>query len=93
MKYPIAVDSNYAIWRGFNNQYWPALYLFDGRGNVRHTQFGEGGYAESEQAIQQLLTEVGARIAGHSLTLIEGTRDRSGSRLGRRETAGERCRV
>lgn len=72
--YPIAVDSNYAIWRGFNNQYWPALYLFEGHGNVRYTQFGERGYAESERAIQQLLTGEGVRIAGHRLTPVEGLR-------------------
>ncbi len=72
VSYPIAVDSDYAIWRGFNNQYWPALYLFDGHGTARHTQFGEGGYAESERAIQQLLDEAGARNVGDQLTPVEG---------------------
>lgn len=59
--YPVAVDSDYAVWRGFNNQYWPALYLLDARGRVRHHQFGEGEYAESERTIQQLLNEAGAK--------------------------------
>lgn len=57
--YPIAVDSDYAIWRAFNNEYWPALYLIDAKGQIRHHQFGEGGYKESEGAIQQLLSEAG----------------------------------
>jgi thiol-disulfide isomerase/thioredoxin len=60
VEYPVAVDSDYKIWRGFNNQYWPALYLIDGTGRVRHHQFGEGEYPETERKIQQLLTESGA---------------------------------
>jgi hypothetical protein len=70
--YPIAVDNAYAIWGGFSNQYWPALYLLDGSGRVRHHQFGEGGYAESERMIQQLLTESGAHDVQHQPTPIEG---------------------
>jgi thiol-disulfide isomerase/thioredoxin len=57
--YPVAVDSNYAIWRAFRNQYWPALYVADAQGRIRHHQFGEGGYEEIERTIQQLLTESG----------------------------------
>jgi thiol-disulfide isomerase/thioredoxin len=57
--YPVAVDSNYAIWRTFHNQYWPALYIVDARGRIRHHVFGEGSYEESERAIQQLLAETG----------------------------------
>ena len=63
--YPIAVDNDFDIWGGFNNQYWPALYLLDGKGRVRHHQFGEGGYPESEQMIQQLLMESGAHLPGN----------------------------
>jgi thiol-disulfide isomerase/thioredoxin len=59
--YPVAVDTNYSVWRAFDNQYWPALYVFDARGRLRHRQFGEGGYKESEQMIQKLLAEAGAR--------------------------------
>jgi thiol-disulfide isomerase/thioredoxin len=70
--YPVAVDSNYAVWRGFNNQYWPALYLIDGKGRVRHHQFGEGEYPASERMIQQLLTEAGAREPAHQLVTIDG---------------------
>ena len=57
--YPIAVDSDYAIWNAFNNRYWPALYLIDAQGNIRHHQFGEGDYDRLESVIQQLLTEAG----------------------------------
>jgi hypothetical protein len=57
--YPVAVDSDYAIWRAFRNQYWPAVYIADAQGRIRHHQFGEGGYAETERVIQQLLTEAG----------------------------------
>jgi len=59
ISYPVAVDSDYAIWRTFHNQYWPALYIVDARGRIRHHQFGEGGYEESERIIQQLLAEAG----------------------------------
>jgi hypothetical protein len=53
--YPVAVDNDYAIWRAFGNQYWPALYFIDADGTVRGHQFGEGRYRESERIIQRLL--------------------------------------
>jgi len=59
ISYPVAVDSDYAVWRTFHNQYWPALYLIDTQGRIRYHQFGEGGYEESERIIQQLLAEAG----------------------------------
>jgi cytochrome c biogenesis protein CcdA/thiol-disulfide isomerase/thioredoxin len=63
--YPVAIDNDYAIWRAFDNQYWPAHYFIDAQGRIRHHQFGEGEYAESEQIIQQLLAEAGAaHVAG-----------------------------
>jgi thiol-disulfide isomerase/thioredoxin len=55
--YPIAMDSDYAIWNAFKNQYWPALYFVDAQGRIRHHQFGEGDYEQSEVIIQQLLAE------------------------------------
>jgi thiol-disulfide isomerase/thioredoxin len=58
--YPVAVDSDHVIWRAFNNQYWPALYFIDSQGRVRHQQFGEGSYEQSEMIIQKLLAEAGA---------------------------------
>ncbi|MNS31599.1 Thiol-disulfide oxidoreductase YkuV [compost metagenome] len=58
--YPVAIDNNYAIWRNFDNQYWPAHYLIDAKGQVRFTHFGEGRYDTQEQMIQQLLEEAKA---------------------------------
>ena len=58
--YPVAVDSHYAIWNAFGNQYWPAHYLIDGSGRIRDHHFGEGEYEESERVIQQLLAELKA---------------------------------
>jgi cytochrome c biogenesis protein CcdA/thiol-disulfide isomerase/thioredoxin len=57
--YPVALDDNYAIWQGFNNQYWPAHYFIDAAGHIRSHHFGEGHYQESEQIIRVLLTEAG----------------------------------
>jgi thiol-disulfide isomerase/thioredoxin len=59
VEFPIAIDSEYAIWRAFSNNYWPAVYIADAEGQIRHHQFGEGGYAECEQVIQQLLHDAG----------------------------------
>ena len=57
--YPIALDSNYAVWRAFDNHFWPALYIADEQGRIRYHHFGEGEYAMSEMVIQQLLGEAG----------------------------------
>jgi thiol-disulfide isomerase/thioredoxin len=62
--YPIAIDSNYAIWRAFSNEYWPASYFIDAKWHIRHHQFGEGEYLQCEAVIQQLLAEAG--ISGFS---------------------------
>jgi cytochrome c biogenesis protein CcdA/thiol-disulfide isomerase/thioredoxin len=59
--YPVALDNGYAIWRGFNNQYWPAHYFVDALGRIRAHHFGEGDYDGSERIIRQLLIESGAR--------------------------------
>ncbi|MBV4551850.1 cytochrome c biogenesis protein DipZ [Pseudomonas sp. SWRI102] len=60
IQYPVAIDNQYAIWRAFNNQYWPAHYFIDAKGQVRYSHFGEGRYGEQEQVIQQLLQEARA---------------------------------
>jgi cytochrome c biogenesis protein CcdA/thiol-disulfide isomerase/thioredoxin len=57
--YPVALDNDYAIWQGFNNQYWPAHYFIDSQGRIRGHHFGEGNYPESEATIRELLTEAG----------------------------------
>lgn len=59
--YPVAIDNDYAIWKAFKNEYWPAHYFIDARGYIRHHHFGEGSYAESERVIQALLREAGAQ--------------------------------
>jgi thiol-disulfide isomerase/thioredoxin len=59
VEYPIALDSDYAVWRAFSNRYWPAVYIADAQGRVRHHQFGEGQYEECERVIQPLLREAG----------------------------------
>ena len=56
---PIAIDSDHVVWRAFKNEYWPALYFVDARGRIRHHQFGEGDYEQSEMVIQELLAEAG----------------------------------
>src|ERR1700722_185177 len=60
LTYPVAIDSNHAIWQAFNNEYWPADYFIDGQGRIRYHHFGEGEYVESERVIQELLKENGA---------------------------------
>jgi thiol-disulfide isomerase/thioredoxin len=59
VEYPVALDSDYAVWRAFSNRYWPAVYIADAEGQIRHHQFGEGGYEECERVIQRLLREAG----------------------------------
>ena len=63
--YPVAVDSDWTIWKAFRNGYWPAHYFIDAKGRLRHTHFGEGEYEQSEQVIRQLLAERnGAPVTG-----------------------------
>ena len=71
--YPIVIDNDYTIWRAFNNQYWPALYLVDARGRVREHQFGEGGYNTSERAIQRLLKEAGVSGIDDGVVSVNGS--------------------
>ena len=71
VEYPIAIDSSYAIWRAFDNRYWPALYFIDAQGQIRHHQFGEGQYEMSEMIIQQLLTQAGNGNLGDELVSVD----------------------
>ena len=71
--FPIALDSDFAVWRAFNNQYWPALYFIDAKGRIRHHQFGEGGYEDSERVLQQLLEEAGHPQVDRALVAVAGT--------------------
>jgi thiol-disulfide isomerase/thioredoxin len=67
IEYPVAVDSDHALWDAFNNQYWPALYFVDAQGRIRHHKFGEGDYEQSERIIQRLLAEAGIDHVGDQL--------------------------
>jgi thiol-disulfide isomerase/thioredoxin len=69
--YPVAIDNHYSIWRAFNNSYWPALYFVDAQGHIRHHQFGEGEYEESEMILQQLLEEAANGGIGHELVSVD----------------------
>ena len=69
--YPVAIDSDYAVWRAFKNQYWPALYFIDAQGGVRHHHFGEGDYEQSERVIQQLLAEAGVGGVERELVSVD----------------------
>jgi cytochrome c biogenesis protein CcdA/thiol-disulfide isomerase/thioredoxin len=60
LRYPVVQDNNYGTWNAYQNQYWPAEYLIDAHGEVRHTQFGEGDYRHGEAAVRRLLYEAGA---------------------------------
>src|SRR6266545_3232857 len=73
--YPVAIDSDYAVWRAFDNQYWPALYFVDSEGVIRHHHFGEEAYEESERVLQRLLTESGAGGVDDGLVAVEGQGD------------------
>jgi cytochrome c biogenesis protein CcdA/thiol-disulfide isomerase/thioredoxin len=79
--FPVALDNDFAIWRGFDNQAWPAFYFIDAEGRIRHHQFGENRYDKAEQVIQQLLAEAGqTRIAaGLVAPLGQGTQAAPGA--------------
>jgi thiol-disulfide isomerase/thioredoxin len=71
VEYPIAIDNDYAIWRAFDNHYWPALYIVDAKGRIRHHHFGEGEYDKSESIIQQLLADAGVTAVGSGLVSVD----------------------
>jgi thiol-disulfide isomerase/thioredoxin len=70
LTYPIAIDSNRAVWQAFDNEYWPADYFIDGQGRIRYHHFGEGDYSESERVIQNLLKENGATAVDSGSVII-----------------------
>jgi thiol-disulfide isomerase/thioredoxin len=69
--YPIAVDSDYGVWRAFANAYWPAVYIADAKGQIRYHHFGEEAYEETERVIQRLLAEAGAANVGSDLVAVD----------------------
>jgi thiol-disulfide isomerase/thioredoxin len=70
VEYLIALDSDYAVWRAFDNNYWPAVYIADAEGRIRHHQFGEGGYEQCEMVVQRLLREAGRDGVGDDLVTV-----------------------
>jgi cytochrome c biogenesis protein CcdA/thiol-disulfide isomerase/thioredoxin len=66
--YPVVQDNDYGTWNAYQNEYWPAEYLIDAHGQVRHTQFGEGDYEQDEAAVRELLYEAGARNLPQPMT-------------------------
>ena len=61
IRYPVAIDDEYGTWKAYANQYWPAEYLIDRQGKVRHIHYGEGAYDETEATIRELLGEPAVR--------------------------------
>ncbi len=70
VEYPIALDSEYAVWEAFSNRYWPAVYIADADGRIRHHHFGEGGYEECERVVQQLLQDAGREAIPDDLVSV-----------------------
>jgi thiol-disulfide isomerase/thioredoxin len=62
LEYPVVLDNDYAIWRAFSNRCWPAKYLVDSQGRIRYYHFGEGGYQESERALQRALKDLNGQF-------------------------------
>jgi cytochrome c biogenesis protein CcdA/thiol-disulfide isomerase/thioredoxin len=73
VKYPIAIDNDYATWEAYSNNYWPAEYLVDASGVIRHVQFGEGDYSGTESVIRQLLTAANPALVLPAATDIADT--------------------
>ncbi|MGD0133598.1 MAG: cytochrome c biogenesis protein DipZ [Bryobacteraceae bacterium] len=71
--YPVALDDDYKIWKAFNNSYWPADYLIDATGKIRHHHFGEGKYDETEEQIQELLKEHNGQLSVNGLVKVAAT--------------------
>jgi thiol-disulfide isomerase/thioredoxin len=69
--YPVPADNDYAVWRAFDNHYWPAVYLADTQGRIRYHHFGEGEYRQSEMVIQQLLADAGSTGFDRAMVSVE----------------------
>ena len=73
--YPVAIDNDYAVWTAFDNQYWPALYFVDAKGQIRHHRFAEGDYEQSEMIrAAAVLTEAGGDGIGQDLVSVDPPR-------------------
>ncbi len=63
LRYPVVQDNEYGTWNAYGNQYWPAEYFIDAKGDVRYADFGEGSYGKKEEVIRELLAEAGHRVS------------------------------
>src|SRR3982751_3566599 len=73
IRYPVALDNSYALWRALKNNYWPAHYFVDAHGRIRYHHFGEGDYDGSERVIRQLLAEAGHAPAGQPMAAVQAS--------------------
>jgi len=73
IKYPVALDNNFDTWDAYGNQYWPAEYLIDATGKVRHVSFGEGDYSTTEKLIRSLLTTANPSVSLPKATDVPDT--------------------
>lgn len=80
--YPVAIDSYYAIWKAFHNEYWPAHYFIDVQGMIRYHHFGEGEYDKSEEVIQQLLKEKNANLKASGVVQVTASGAQAAADLG-----------
>jgi thiol-disulfide isomerase/thioredoxin len=71
VEHPVAIDSDYVVWRAFANHFWPAAYVADAEGRIRFHHFGEGEYAMIEMVLQQLLLDAGAQDLDEDLVTVE----------------------
>ncbi len=93
IQYPVALDNDMAIWKAFNNRFWPAHYFVDAQGRIRGHHFGEGKYARSERTIRQLLTEAGAKTLPEPLDDAAGEGITAAADSAKRGLARDLCRL
>jgi cytochrome c biogenesis protein CcdA/thiol-disulfide isomerase/thioredoxin len=79
IEYPVALDNSLSTWTAYRNRYWPASYLIDATGTVRHIQFGEGGYETTEKLIRELLTDAAPGIELPPPTTVSDTTPDAGA--------------
>ncbi len=91
--YPVAVDSDHAVWRAFDNEYWPALYIVDSQGRIRHHVFGEGEYEHTEAIIQTIAGRSRARRSARRSGQGGIRRRRGAGRLGPASYGRNLCRL
>ena len=89
----MAIDNNYAIWRAFDNQYWPAHYFIDAKGRIRHHHFGEGDYDESEHVIQHCWPKPATTTSPTDLVSVNAAGAEAAADMARRAIAGNLYRL